>query len=1098
MATFALSVASSTAPPCRLELSRTTNQLSGQPRSTATRATHSLAADYDGFRQTSTLPSTSTISHSDAFTANITRQLAPASSSSAHRATVSAVFDRFTERAIKSVMLGQREAKALGRKEVATEHLLLGLIMEDRASSGTASAKGYLNTGVTIDGAREAVREMIRDGTLSPSEGSDKPASEVPFSAGSKRVFEAALEESRKLRHNFIAPEHLVMAVLSVEFDAAGKLLERYACNADVISYGQFVAAVRTFPRSVARELISACPLSVPRRLGVPKERVRAEAVARLKGELATEGRSTDSISLSAKPSAASAKSSPDPARAAALSSSSSYSKKGAKKGKRRRAREEFCMDLTVMAMTGDIDPVVGRDHEGGGKRGDTHPSSRVSLLILPLVYLSPLPHPLAEKSALEDFCMDLTVMAMTGDIDPVIGRDHEVSRVVQILARRTKNNPLLLGEPGVGKTAIAEGLALRIAENDVPVFLQGKRVMALDMGRLIAGAKERGELEARVTGLVSEATSAGDVILFIDEIHTVVGSGAVSRGRGAGGGGGGGLDIANLLKPALARGQLQCMGATTIGEYRKHVEKDKALARRFQPVDVAEPSQDDALLILHGLRRLYERHHKCHVSDDALIAAVQLSARYIPDRFLPDKAIDLVDEAASRAVIDGFRRNRQRETSVLHRGPEEYWRAIRAAQAAINAVEEVQSPLGSAGGPSAFLSDDPKPSAAPAANPSWSPAGDGDSLSIGPEDIAAVASQWTGIPLQQLTADEQRHLTALEPALHSRVVGQHEAVSAIARAVRRARVGLKDPKRPTAAMLFCGPTGVGKTELSKALAQHYFGSEEAMIRLDMSEYMERHAVSKLIGAPPGYVGFGEGGKLTEAVRRRPFSLLLLDEIEKAHPDVFNLLLQIFEDGRLTDSQGRHVSFKNTLIIMTSNVGSQAIARGGGNRVGFLLPGADEADGGRYAGLKALVMDELKSHFRPELLNRIDEVVVFRSLEKDQVRAIVDMMIKETSIRLSENNIRLEVSEALIQRICDEGYDRSYGARPLRRAVTRLVEDPISEAVLSANSGGGLVAGGSVSVVGGAFEEGDTALADIGPDGEPFVMRIPKTELLRV
>ncbi|CAI7784151.1 unnamed protein product [Closterium sp. NIES-54] len=1019
MATFALSVASSTAPPCRLELSRTTNQLSGQPRSTATRATHSLAADYDGFRQTSTLPSTSTISHSDAFTANITRQLAPASSSSAHRATVSAVFDRFTERAIKSVMLGQREAKALGRKEVATEHLLLGLIMEDRASSGTASAKGYLNTGVTIDGAREAVREMIRDGTLSPSEGSDKPASEVPFSAGSKRVFEAALEESRKLRHNFIAPEHLVMAVLSVEFDAAGKLLER---------------------------------------LGVPKERVRAEAVARLKGELATEGRSTDSISLSAKPSAASAKSSPDPARAAALSSSSSYSKKGAKK----------------------------------------------------------------EKSALEDFCMDLTVMAMTGDIDPVIGRDHEVSRVVQILARRTKNNPLLLGEPGVGKTAIAEGLALRIAENDVPVFLQGKRVMALDMGRLIAGAKERGELEARVTGLVSEATSAGDVILFIDEIHTVVGSGAVSRGRGAGGGGGGGLDIANLLKPALARGQLQCMGATTIGEYRKHVEKDKALARRFQPVDVAEPSQDDALLILHGLRRLYERHHKCHVSDDALIAAVQLSARYIPDRFLPDKAIDLVDEAASRAVIDGFRRNRQRETSVLHRGPEEYWRAIRAAQAAINAVEEVQSPLGSAGGPSAFLSDDPKPSAAPAANPSWSPAGDGDSLSIGPEDIAAVASQWTGIPLQQLTADEQRHLTALEPALHSRVVGQHEAVSAIARAVRRARVGLKDPKRPTAAMLFCGPTGVGKTELSKALAQHYFGSEEAMIRLDMSEYMERHAVSKLIGAPPGYVGFGEGGKLTEAVRRRPFSLLLLDEIEKAHPDVFNLLLQIFEDGRLTDSQGRHVSFKNTLIIMTSNVGSQAIARGGGNRVGFLLPGADEADGGRYAGLKALVMDELKSHFRPELLNRIDEVVVFRSLEKDQtaackaarspltllpsiitpwspqVRAIVDMMIKETSIRLSENNIRLEVSEALIQRICDEGYDRSYGARPLRRAVTRLVEDPISEAVLSANSGGGLVAGGSVSVVGGAFEEGDTALADIGPDGEPFVMRIPKTELLRV
>ncbi|GJP46534.1 hypothetical protein CLOM_g5809 [Closterium sp. NIES-68] len=998
MASFALSVASSTAPPSRLELpSRTTHQLSGQAHSTATRATHSLTADYDGFRQTSSFPSASPVSHADAFTASVTRQLAPSSASSAHRATVSAVFDRFTERAIKSVMLGQREAKALGRKEVATEHLLLGLIMEDRASSGTASAKGYLNTGVAIDAAREAVREMIRDGTLSPSEGSDKPASEVPFSAGSKRVFEAALEESRKLRHNFIAPEHLVMAVLSVEFDAAAKLLER---------------------------------------LGVPKERVRAEAVARLRGELATEGRSTDSISLSAKPSA-SAKSAPDPARAAALSSSSSYSKKGSKK----------------------------------------------------------------DKSALQDFCLDLTVMAMTGDIDPVIGRDHEVSRVVQILARRTKNNPLLLGEPGVGKTAIAEGLALRIAENDVPVFLQGKRVMSLDMGRLIAGAKERGELELRVTNLVAEAVSAGDVILFIDELHTVVGSGAVSRGKGSGGGGGGGLDIANLLKPALARGQLQCMGATTMGEYRKHVEKDKALARRFQPVDVSEPSQDDALLILKGLRRLYERHHKCHVSDDALIAAVQLSARYIPDRFLPDKAIDLVDEAASRAVIDGFRRNRQRETSVLHRGPEEYWRAIRAAQAAINAVEEVQSPLGAAGGPSAFLSEEPRASApgtAPAATSGWSPAGDGDSLSIGPEDIAAVASQWTGIPLQQLTADEQRHLNDLDAALHSRVVGQDEAVNAIARAVRRARVGLKDPKRPTAAMLFCGPTGVGKTELSKALAHHYFGSEDSMIRLDMSEYMERHAVSKLIGAPPGYIGFGEGGKLTEAVRRRPFSLLLLDEIEKAHPDVFNLLLQIFEDGRLTDSQGRHVSFKNTLIIMTSNVGSQAIARGGGNRVGFVLPGADEADGGRYAGLKALVTDELKAHFRPELLNRIDEVVVFRSLEKAQVRTIVDMMIKESAIRLSERNIRLEVSESLIQRICDEGYDRSYGARPLRRAVTRLVEDPISEAVLSAKSGGGLVAGGNVSVLGGAFEAGDTALADIGPDGEPFVMRIAKSDARRV
>ncbi|CAI0417326.1 unnamed protein product [Linum tenue] len=590
------------------------------------------------------------------------------------------------------------------------------------------------------------------------------------------------------------------------------------------------------------------------------------------------------------------------------------------------------------------------------------------------------------EKSALAQFCVDITSRAVEGLIDPVIGRESEIQRTIQILCRRTKNNPILLGESGVGKTAIAEGLGIKIAQAEVPAFLLGKRVMSLDIGLLIAGAKERGELESRVTTLIKEIQKEGNVILFIDEVHTLVGTGTVGRGSK-----GNSLDIANLLKPALGRGELQCIASTTMDEHRTHIESDKALARRFQPVMINEPSEEDAVMILLGLRQKYEAHHNCRYTLEAINAAVHLSARYIADRFLPDKAIDLIDEAGSRARIEAYRKKKEQPTVV------------------------------------------------------------------GLDDIASVASHWSGIPVQQLTADERIALVGLEEQLRKRVVGQDEAVVAISRAVKRSRVGLKDPDRPIAAMLFCGPTGVGKTELTKALAANYFGTESAMLRLDMSEYMERHTVSKLIGAPPGYVGYGEGGTLTEAIRRRPFTLVLLDEIEKAHPDIFNILLQVFEDGQLTDSQGRRVSFKNALIVMTSNIGSSAIAK--------------DDESASYAGMKALVLEELKSYFRPELLNRIDELVVFRPLEKSQMLEIVNMMLQEVQGRLISLGIGLEVSESIKDLVCKQGYDPAYGARPLRRAVTHIVENPLSEALL-----------------GGEFKPGDTAIVDVDATGNPVVV----------
>ncbi|KAK1270496.1 hypothetical protein QJS04_geneDACA021039 [Acorus gramineus] len=830
-------------------------------------------------------------------TGRTNRAPVPSLRRSSHRGfTVSAVFERFTERAIKAVVFSQKEAKALGRAMVFTQHLLLGLVAEDR------SPDGFLGSGITIDRAREAVLSIwgLGDG----EESGDGLATSMPFSKSTKRVFEAAVERSRTLKCNFISPEHIVLGLFDVDNGSADQVLES---------------------------------------LGVNVNHLASVALSRLQGELAKDGRELPPAALSEK------------------------------------VREKSPRWKTTILKS---------------------------------------PEKKEDKSALAQFCVDLTARASEGLIDPVIGRDNEVQRVIQILCRRTKNNPILLGDPGVGKTAIAEGMANNIANGDVPIFLMGKKIMSLDVGLLMAGAKERGELEARVTGLISEVKRSA---------------------------------------------------STTIDEHRLHFEKDKALARRFQPVLINEPSQEDAVKILLGLREKYEAYHRCQFNLDAINAAVYLSARYIPDRYLPDKAIDLIDEAGSRARMDSFKKKKEQEICILSKTPNEYWREIRAVQAMheVTLADKLKYSLdqssvdddGVSGdvGDAKLIMDFPMPSTSE----------DEEDVVVGTNEIATVASLWSGIPVQQLTADEANLLVDLDEQLKERVVGQDDAVIAISRAVKRSRVGLKDPDRPIAAMLFCGPTGVGKTELTKALAACYFGSENAMLRLDMSEYMERHTVSKLIGSPPGYVGYGDGGTLTEAIRRRPFTVLLLDEVEKAHPDIFNILLQVFEDGHLTDSQGRKVCFKNTLIVMTSNIGSTAIAKGRRNNIGFFI--ADEVDSS-YLGMKALVMEELKAYFQPELLNRIDEVVVFRPLEQSQMLQILNIMLQDVKSRLLAHGVSLEVSDAVMDLVSHQGYDKSYGARPLRRAITQLIEDVISESMLSEE-----------------YQPGDVAVIDVDASGKPFV-----------
>ena len=631
----------------------------------------------------------------------------------------------------------------------------------------------------------------------------------------------------------------------------------------------------------------------------------------------------------------------------------------------------------------------------------------------------------------ISDYAIDLNESAKQGKIDPVIGRDTEIQRVIQILSRRTKNNPVLIGEPGVGKTAIAEGLAQRIVSGDVPDVLRDKRIISVNLGSMLAGAKYRGEFEERLKKVMDEVQSHEDMIVFIDEIHTLIGAGASE----------GAMDAANILKPALARGNFQVIGATTLDEYKKHIEKDAALERRFQPVQVGEPSEEDALHILKGLRDRYEAFHKVQITDDALAAAVHLSSRYIADRFLPDKAIDVMDEAASKVRMAVFT-----ATPDVKALEDELLRVRKEKEAAITAQDFEQA---------AVLRDKEKELEADIASKQEDSHKESESkLVVTESEIAAVVSEWSGIPVSRVAEEESERLLKLEEELHQRVIGQEEAVVAVSKAVRRARAGLKDPKRPIGSFLFLGPTGVGKTELARSLASNLFGDENAMVRIDMSEYMEKHAVSRLVGAPPGYVGYDEGGQLTEAVRRRPYSVILFDEVEKAHPDFFNILLQVLDDGRLTDNQGRTVDFRNTVIIMTSNLGAKYLKEDTA-AMGFLAAKESGDTKKDTESAKKEVLQAVKAHFRPEFLNRVDEMIVFHALETEQLQQIVRILLQSVTTRLHEQGMELEVSDEAMAKIVAEGTDIAMGARPLKRAIQRSVEDPISDAILEGRAGEG-------------------------------------------
>ncbi|ALC83305.1 MULTISPECIES: ATP-dependent protease ATP-binding subunit ClpC [Bacillus] len=625
-----------------------------------------------------------------------------------------------------------------------------------------------------------------------------------------------------------------------------------------------------------------------------------------------------------------------------------------------------------------------------------------------------------ANTPTLDSLARDLTAIAREDSLDPVIGRSKEIQRVIEVLSRRTKNNPVLIGEPGVGKTAIAEGLAQQIINNEVPEILRDKRVMTLDMGTVVAGTKYRGEFEDRLKKVMDEIRQAGNIILFIDELHTLIGAGGAE----------GAIDASNILKPSLARGELQCIGATTLDEYRKYIEKDAALERRFQPIQVDEPSVEESILILRGLRDRYEAHHRVSITDDAIEAAVKLSDRYISDRFLPDKAIDLIDEAGSKVRLRSF------TTPPNLKELEQKLDEVRKEKDAAVQSQEFEK--------AASLRDTEQRlrEQVEETKKNWKEKQGQENSEVAVEDIALVVASWTGVPVSKIAQTETDKLLNMENLLHSRVIGQDEAVTAVAKAVRRARAGLKDPKRPIGSFIFLGPTGVGKTELARALAESIFGDEEAMIRIDMSEYMEKHSTSRLVGSPPGYVGYDEGGQLTEKVRRKPYSVVLLDEIEKAHPDVFNILLQVLEDGRLTDSKGRTVDFRNTILIMTSNVGASELKRN--KYVGFNV----QDENRDYKDMKDKVMGELKRAFRPEFINRIDEIIVFHSLEKKHLKEIVTLMSEQLTSRLKEQDLSIELTPAAIEKVAEEGVDLEYGARPLRRAIQRHVEDRLSEELL--------------------------------------------------
>ena len=804
-------------------------------------------------------------------------------------------FDKFTDRARKVLTLAQDEAQRFNHNYIGTEHLLLGLVREGEG----VAARVLENMNVELSKVRTAVEFIIGRG--------DRPVvGEVGLTPRAKRVIELAIDEARRLGHNYIGTEHLLLGL---------------------VREGEGIAA------------------GVLESLGVNLDKVRHQVIH-------------------------------------------------------------------VLSQSSSVSPAQE------SKRPSKTPT-------------------------LDQLGINLTEAARAGKLDPVIGREKEIERVIQILSRRTKNNPALIGEPGVGKTAIAEGLAHRIVTGDVPETLTDKRVLTLDIGSLVAGTKYRGEFEERLKKIIEELRSSSDSVLFIDELHTLVGAGAAE----------GAIDAANILKPPLARGELQCIGATTLDEYRKYIEKDAALERRFQPVMVEEPTMDEAVEILYGIRSRYAEHHHVEISDEAVHAAVDLSVRYVADRALPDKAIDLIDEAGSRVRLRRSSappniKEAQRDLEEIIRQKDEasaaqdYEAAARLRDEEAQGRERIEQ-----------------------MRAAWHEETAGDIPVVTDEDIAQVVSMWTGIPVLKISTEESERLLHMEEALHQRYIGQEEGIETISRAVRRARAGIKDPKRPIGSFIFSGPTGVGKTELARALAEFMFGSEDALVKIDMSEFMERHNVSRLVGAPPGYVGYDEGGQLTEAVRRKSYSVVLLDEIEKAHPEVFNILLQILEDGHLTDAKGRRVDFRNTIIIMTSNVGAQQLQRD--TTIGFRGVGNDaEQAAADYDRMKDKVLSELKNTFRPEFLNRIDATIVFRQLTREEIRQIVDLMLVRVKQQLAGQQIELTVTDAAKDAIIVKGYDQAYGARPLRREIQNQIEDPLAERMLMAS-----------------FSAGDTVIVDVSPEG---------------
>jgi ATP-dependent Clp protease ATP-binding subunit ClpC len=806
-------------------------------------------------------------------------------------------FDKFTERARKVLQLAQEEAQRFNHNYIGTEHLLLGLVREGEG----VAAKVLANLGVDLNKVRSAVEFIIGRGERTVT-------GDIGLTPRAKKVIELSVEEARRLNHNYIGTEHLLLGL---------------------VREGEGIAA------------------GVLESLGVSLDKVRQQVNY-------------------------------------VLNQSSTYSQQ------------------------------------------ESRHSSKTPVI--------------------DQMGMDLTAAARANKLDPCIGREKELERVIQILSRRTKNNPALVGEPGVGKTAIVEGLAQRIASGDVAETLMGKRLLTLDIGSLVAGTKYRGEFEERLKKIVEEVRGSGNCVLFIDELHTLVGAGAAE----------GAVDAANILKPSLARGELQCIGATTLDEYRKYIEKDAALERRFQPVLVEEPSIEETIHILEGIKDRYEAHHKLDISDEALKSAAELAARYVPDRFLPDKAIDLIDEASSRVRM-------QRATTPP------------SLKDALRGLESVQSEKDAAIGAQQYeLAAELRDREAKLREKiekleaGWQTQQGADRPVVVTEDIAHVVSMWTGIPVMRIAEEESARLLKMEEAIKGRVIGQEEAITVVSRAVRRARAGLKDARKPIGSFIFLGPTGVGKTELARALAEFMFGSEESLIRIDMSEFMERHSVARLVGAPPGYVGYEEGGQLTEAVRRKSYSVILLDEIEKAHPEVFNILLQILDDGRLTDAKGRRVDFRNTIVIMTSNVGTEAIRKD--SRMGFALASdEDKAKADAYERMKDKVLGELKNIFRPEFLNRIDATVAFHQLEKEQIREIVDLMLNRVRTELVEQEMTLDVTMGAKDFLVEKGFDQQFGARPLRRAIQNHIEDPLAEAVLE-----------------GRFHRGDKVLIDI--QGDDLVM----------